>query len=220
MEKRKLMLGSYNTATSGWTLASLKLSAATRKTNFIDIPGGDGTVDLALTLSDGIPRYGDRTLTAKLECSEGTRLERKTLIRTMLNALDGLRMNIVLPDDPDYYLDGIVHVAVDYNDLAHASVTVTAVCNPWLYKKTETSQTFTASTTAKTTTLPNSGRLIVIPTITVTGGTVLLVVGSSSKSFSAGTYLWPDLMIRNGGQSITYSGSGSIKFTYREAVLE
>ena len=111
-------------------------------------------------------------------------------------------------------------MAVDYNDLAHASVTVTAVCNPWLYKKTETSQTFTASTTAKTTTLPNSGRLIVIPTITVTGGTVLLVVGSSSKSFSAGTYLWPDLMIRNGGQSITYSGSGSIKFTYREAVLE
>ena len=222
MEKRKIIIGDYDTAANGWTLASLKLSDATRKTNYVDKTAGDGSWDLSTALSDGIPRYNDRTLTVKLECSEGTRLERKALIRTMLNGLDGMQKQIVLPDDPDYYLDGVVHVAKDYNDLAHASVTVTAVCHPWLYKKSETTQTFTASTTAKTATLPNSGRLVVIPKITVSGSSasVVVVSGTASKTFSAGTYQWPYLIVRPGGQAITYSGSGTIKFTYREAVLE
>ena len=218
MEKRKITLGEYDTAANGWTLTKWKLSAAEQKTNFIDRPGGDGSWDLSTALTDGVPRYKDRTFTATLECSEGDRLTRKALIREMINQVDGVRAPIVLPDDPDAYVVGRLHIAEDYNDLAHAAVKVTATCEPWLYNKATTSRTLTATSTEKSVTLPNAGRLVVVPTLEVTGS-VRLVCGAASKTFSAGTYQWPELAIAPGGQVLTYSGSGTAVITYREAVL-
>lgn len=222
MQKRSILLGTYNTADYGWTLASWKLSDPEQKTNYVEKSGGDGSWDLSTALTDDIPRYRDRTLTAVLELSEGDRLSRKAEIARMTNLLDGMTETIELPDDPDHYLIGRVHVSEDYNDPAHAAVTVTAVCEPWLYSKTTITRSFTAGTTEQTTTLANVGRRVAVPTITVTGSgaSVLLKCGTASKAFSAGTYVWTELLIPPGGKELTYSGSGSFSLTYREAVLK
>lgn len=219
MEKRKIVFGNYDTAAYGWTLAGWKLTAAVEKTNYIDKPGGDGSWDLSTALTDGIPRYLDRTLTVTLECSDGDRLSREARIREMVNKLDGMRLDIELPDDIYHHITGKIHVARDYNDLAHAAVTVTVTCEPWKYSNTETVVTLTAGTTAKNATLVNNGRRAVVPTVKV-GGSVLLVFGETSQSLSAGTYKLPDLLLTPGTHSLTYSGSGSLVITYREAVLE
>lgn len=219
MQKRKLVIGSYNTASNGWTLASWTLSAASQKTNYVEKPSGDGSWDLSTALTDGIPRYNNRSLTATLECSEGTRAARETRIRNMINTLDGLPWNIQLPDDTLHYLHGRVHVAKEYNDLAHAAVTVTATVEPWKYANTETKITLTAATTVKTAKLSNNGRRAVVPTLEATGS-VLLKYGTGSLSMSAGTYQWADLLLTTGSHTVTYSGSGTLTITYREAVLE
>ena len=139
MEKRKMIFGSYDTALTGlWTLTEWALSAAEYKQNFMEVPGRDGALDLSATLTNGEPKYGSRTLSAVFESSEGSRLERKARMDTMVNWLSGWRMNIELPDDPEHYLVGRVQVEPLYNDMAHASVQVTAVCDPWLYAKRET----------------------------------------------------------------------------------
>lgn len=219
MEKRGLTIGTYNTAEQLWTLASWSISASEYHENFLDVPGRDGALDLSAALTNGAPTYHSRTLTVKLECSEGTRLEREAAINTMTNWLDGWRQDIVLPDDPGHYITGRVSVAKEYNDNAHAAVTVTAVCDPWRYAKDETVYTLTAATTEKTQALANAGRRTAVPLLTITGGTVLLKYGGFSWSLGDGTYQLPDLTLPQGGGSLTYSGTGTLRISYREAVL-
>lgn len=222
MEKRKILFGAYDTAAAGWTLTGWKLSAPVQKTKYLDKMGGDGSYDLSTALTEGIMRYADRQLTASFECSEGDRAAREAIIRQMVNQLDGARLDIVLPDDASHYITGRVSVQRVYSDLAHAAVTVSVVCEPWKYSDTETAITLTATTAEKTATLVNNGRRAVVPLLTVTGSSasVRLSYDTASASFGAGEHKWPDLLLTPGSHAVKYSGSGSIKITYREAVLE
>ncbi len=225
MEKRTLLIGAYDTAANGWTLTGWKLSAAEQKTHLVDKTGGDGSFDMTTALTDGIVRYKDRTFTATLECSEGDRLARRDLIRQMVLQLDGQQLQIVLPDDPDKYLEGRAQVEVNYNDPAHASVTVTAVCRPWLWYQTPYTYKYTATATGKDVRLPNIGGRTVVAELTTepdaNGQTsVTVTYGAYSQSFSAGTYIWPELAVPPGGATVRISGKGSISFAYRPGWLE
>ena len=223
MEKRAIQLGSYNTAASGgWTLNQWALSPPVHNTNRVTIPGRDGTLELATALTDGAPTYGSRTLTARLESSEGTRLEREATINAMTNWLDGWTVDIQLPDDSLHYITGRVSVAREYNDPAHAAVVVTAICDPWRYNTQETVVQLTATEEPQTAQIINNGRRTVVPLLTITaeeGATVLLVFGSSSWALGAGVYKLPDIVLTQGSHALTYSGAGSVTLTYREAVL-
>lgn len=222
MAKRKIVFGTYDTAANGWTLAGWRLSDAVQKTNYVDKPGGDGSWDLSTAQTDGIPRYNDRELTVALECSEWDRLAREDVIRQMVNQLDGMRMDIELPDDILHHLNGRIHVVREYNDLAHAAVTVTATCQPWKFANIETVVNLTASTTAQKAQLVNVGRRAVVPTLKVTGtnASVQLTYGASTLTMAAGTHRWPELLLTPGTHEITYKGTGALAISYREAVLE
>lgn len=220
MAKRGLLIGNYDTAAELWTLTEWALSDPVKVTNFVDVPGRrKGPLDLSTALTDGDPVYSSRTLTATFECSEGTRLEREARISTMINWLDGWRLDIVLPDDPYHYITGSVSVARLYNDLAHASVQVTVTCEPWRYNAAETTVVLTATATAQTRALLNNGRLAVVPRLQVSGGDVVLVYGAHSWALGEGIYELPDLLLQTGESVVTYSGAGSLILTYREAVL-
>lgn len=222
MNKRRIIIGDYDTAESGWTLSAWNFSPARHKENLVDRVGGDGAWDMSTVLSDGIPRYQVRTLTATLERSDGNRESREYEIRDMINTLDGQQWDIYLPDDVDRYVVGRVNVARNYSDLVHASVTITATCEPWKYNQYDTVQEITATSTAKTHYLYNGGRRAVVPILKVEGSSasVLLVYGSASRTLSAGTYQVPDLLLTPGTHEIKVSGSGMLRVTYREAVLE
>ena len=220
MDKRKLIIGDYDTETTWpWTLTELELSAPEQQTNYVTVPGRSGSVDLSTAVS-GLPVYNDRTLTATLETSEGTRAQRETAINTMVNRLDGLRLHIVLPDDPSGYLDGRISVARNYNDLAHASVTISAVCYPYKLKSAET--TVTASLTEADTEISLScDRRPVVPSITTTAETVL-TWGADSYTVSAGTRQLPGIRLTPGTHTLkarTTSGTGEITITYQEGSL-
>lgn len=222
MTHRKIVFGSYDTELNGpWTLSALTLTAAQAREQYTEVPGRDGDLDLSTALTDGVPKYGSRTLTATLERSDGTRLEREAAIDTMVNWLDGWRMDIRLPDDDLHYITGRVHVEKNYNDLAHAMVTVTAVCDPWKYNNYDTVLTLTAGAETAQARLTNSGRRTALPTITITGedANVLLTYGSYSWALGAGVYQLPDLTVPQGGATISYSGTGTLRINYREAVL-
>lgn len=217
-----MKLGGYDTAANEWTLASWQLGDAPQKTNLVERPGGDGSWDLSTSLTDGLLRYGNRTLSAVFECSEGDRMYREAKLRQMVNQLDGMTLNIELPDDPDHYLIGRLKVVKNYSDLAHCAVTMTANCEPWKYSQAETVIRLTASATAKTAELVNNGRRAVVPTLTVagSGASVRIAYGSKSLTSSAAAFKWPDLLLTPGKHSLQYSGTGSLTISYREAVLE
>jgi hypothetical protein len=153
-----------------------------------------------------------------LECSKGTREEREELINNMVNELDGLEQQIVLPDRPDHYLAGRLHVAVDYSDLAHAKVTVSGTVEPWLYSARESVVELTADSITHEARIYNKGRRAVVPLLTVTGD-VALSVGSATTRLTEGSYKWPALLLMPGLNILKYSGFGTVTLTYREAVL-
>lgn len=224
MQKRKLIIGTYDTAAEGlWTLSEWTLGRAPAYEKYIEIPGHSGPLDLSAALTDGEPYYGSREFEATLESSEGTRLEREQRISTMINKLDGWSLNITLPDDSLHYITGRICVEKLYNDPAHAAVKVTAICDPWRYNVSETVVGLTATTSEQTTSLINNGRRSVVPTLTVTGGPVTLKVTIDSQvqtwSLSAGEYIIGDIYLKSGVFPLTYSGTGQIVLKYREAVL-
>lgn len=219
MLKRTIRFGEYDTAAHGWTLTSYKLSDPDQKTNYVEKMGGDGSWDLSTVLTEGIPRYRDRTLTVTLENSVGTREKREEVLNIMVNRLDGLEWRIVLPDRPGYYLTGRVHVVVDYNDPAHAAVTITAVCAPWLYKSELTEYKLTVEDRSKGVTLTNAGRLAMVPQIQTTDSVALVYGTAYLQLETAGTYEWPMLLLTPGDHVLEYSGAGTLTITYREAVL-
>ena len=141
----------------------------------------------------------------------------------MVNALDGRRLDIQHPDYPAHFLTGRIRVQVNYNDLAHASVTVVAVCDPWLYSRREKVYTVVATAEEQTLTLTNRGRRTVVPQAVVTGDSsadsVLLKCGTVSLAMGPGTYKLPDLLLPTGSTVVTCSGTGAVKISYREAVL-
>lgn len=226
MQKRHLILGEYDTAADGlWTLASCKLSKPAQVQTFVEVPGRYAPLDLSTYLTDGQPYYTSRTLEARLESSEGDRLEREQRISDLVNYLDGKQVEILLPDYDGTYLKGRVQVAPEFNDLAHCAVNLSAVCEPWRYAMEETVVTLTAATEAQTVNMVNSGRLTVVPDLVLTGDTSL-AYGDYSWTLSAGKYTLPELCLTPGEgfnapgvHPLTYSGTGTITITYREAVL-
>ena len=223
MPKRKIIIGTYDTALEGlWTLCAWNFSKAVANEDYAEVPGHDGPLDLSTALTDGEPYYGSREFEATLESSEGTRLEREERINQMINRLDGWRFNIILPDDSNHYINGRVRVEKLYNDLAHASVRISATCDPWRYNNSETVVGLIATANEQTTSLINTGRRSVVPTIKVAESASLKFnVGTETRTWtlSAGDYNIPDIYLKNGSAPLTYSGSGQITLTYREAVL-
>lgn len=219
--KRGLVIGDYDTTQEAdWTLAALSFPEPDYEQKFVAVPGRKaGPLDMSAVLTDGVPTYGSRSLAARLELSEGTRDERNVILSKMINQLDGRRWEITLPDDPDRYVVGRVSVKIDYSDLAHASVSVSAICEPWRYNKLVTEIAYAATVTAKEGVLPNIGRMPVVPNVTVTDGVVQLQAAGHSWTLSEGEYTLPGLVLHPGNTPITYSGYGVISFAYREAVL-
>lgn len=222
MDTRKITIGTYDTALDGlWTLTGWSFSAPEQESFFVDVPGRKaGPLDLSTALTDGDPTYTSRTFEATLESSEGSYLDRAERIDEMVNLLDGWRMQIVLPDDPDHYIVGRVSVKKTYNDMAHCAVKVTAICEPWRYSQLERVLQFDAPD-ARTVTIRNTGRMTVVPTLVITGeeAAVTLAFGGTSWTLGAGTYQLPDFVMKQGDAQLTYSGKGAFTLIYREAVL-
>lgn len=66
--------------------------------------------------------------------------------------------------------------------------------------------------------LTNNGRLAMVPTLVVTGE-VTLTYGTLTQQLSTGVYQLPDIFLTPGKHPVIVSGSGTVSFTYREAVL-
>ena len=219
MADRKIIIAGYDTAANGWTLASCNLSSAVAIESYAQVPGRSGRLDLSTVLTDGEPCYDNRTFTARLETSEGTRLERETRIDALMHTFHGRRWNIFLPDDTSHYITGRISITKEYNDNAHAAVTIKANCDPWRYSTQQKTIMVRALSTEQTVSLSNNGGMPVIPTVTVTEDSVTLSGEGWSRVLTKGTYTLPDLYMKQETIEVTYKGSGDITFAYREAVL-
>lgn len=215
---RGVYFGDYHTVNDwGLILSSKKINPPTPKIITVDIEGRDGSLDLSRALT-GDMTYDDREASFSFLVTNGTQSDREYMIRTIVNAIHGQRLKIIEPDFLDLYLLGECTVSNIVSDKAYGSFDVKAVCEPYRYYITETVRTITASATPTDIVLTNTGRKMVTPTITVSDS-VDLVIDNTRVSLSAGTYKLTALRLSPGANTLTVNGSGTVTFTYREAVL-
>ena len=74
------------------------------KTNYIEIPGGDGIIDLTTALT-GRPVYGNRTGSWDFYVENGW-MDWHVLYSEIMVYLHGQKFQAILEDDPDYYYEG------------------------------------------------------------------------------------------------------------------
>lgn len=188
------------------------------KTNYIEIDGMDGTLDLSESLTGEIT-YKDRTVSASFWTSEGSFTERASLLRKIVSTLHGKKIKIIEPDDPDHYFYGRVKVKSLNNILPYATFTIEATCEPWRYAVDDTVRTIEVNSQIVTNAvINNNGVKTLSPVITVTGSVDITYNGVKTP-LTAGTYKISDIRLRQGVNVIGVSGNGSATFTYKEADL-
>ena len=197
-------------------LASKTIGSPSPKTETIDIPGGDGVLDL--TEFFGETKYGNRNLSFEFS-SVVIPSEFMTLFSTVQNALHGKKMKIILDDDPGWQYIGRISVSEWKADRNIGKLVVDCDCEPYKYQISPTVVTKSISG-SQTITLTNS-RKRVVPEVKVTSGSGLTVTFDSGSvwTLSSGSYLIPELELMEGNNLVTVTGTGSITFTYTQGTL-
>lgn len=197
--------------------AAVSVEPAKPKTNFINIPGADGSKDFSESPAGRVV-FNTRKITWTFKLyPRDSWVEKYTQVS---NAINGKACRITLDDDPDYYYQGRVAVDKHAADGILHTITVTATCQPYKLRQAETSVSEALTTSYKALSL-HSDRMPVVPTITLTAASTLLWKGQTF-SLSAGTHRVLDILLTEGEnvlQAKTTTGTGEITVTYQRGAL-
>lgn len=218
MTRRFFILDKFNTW-HDWrcTVTAKDVTAPEPKTNYISIEGASGSLDLTEALT-GEPVYNDRTVTASFMCSEGTHKGREALLRQIRKATHGRKIPIIDPDDQEHYFLGRARIKEEKNQPAFLTFTIEAVCDPYRYAIEETTRTVSLSSRRVDLVINNDGDKILCPVIVVSGSAAITCNGVTTP-LNTGTYKITDIRLVPGANVVGVSGSGTVAFVYREAVL-
>lgn len=201
-------------------LAPFTPAPAEPKLNFLEIPGRDGHLDL--TEANGEVKFKSREFVFTFTVAPGDPLTFDERLSAVSNALNGLRCNITLDRDPDWYWEGRCAVSEYDQDKNIGQITVTATVNPYKLKQNETVYSiFLPDRAFQNVRLTNGSRMPVVPTVTCTEK-CLIDLGRNVGvlySFEAGTHRVPGLRMVEGAISFSVAGDGEVTFTYREGEL-
>lgn len=193
-----------------------KVSPAEPKISLVEIPGGNGSLDLTEALGAGVA-YHDRAIKWAFTLYPGTDWGSKR--SEVANALSGKRLKIIIDDDPTWYYDGRISVNAYKSDKLYHQITIEATCAPYKRKLTESAISAELSTELVGISCA-IGQMPLVPLITVAQETVVQY-GEYSTTIQAGTHLLPDLLM-SGIQTIkakVTDGTGTISITWREGSL-
>lgn len=207
--------GEQSTDDWGLKLYDFQLSQPEAQTAYVDVPFRDGPLDFSTTLTNGIVRYKNRTLTMGFDFL-GDWPQWMATVSQVNNALLGQKLRIRTQMDPDYYYLGRCSVSSTKESFAIGSITVTATCDPYKYKLSPTVKEFDVSGSLSVT-LPNE-RMPAVPTVT-TDAEITVQFGGSTIVFPAGSRRAPALLLLEGDNRLVLTGTGHIKFEYQEGAL-
>ena len=104
------------------------------KTNYVDIPGSDGHIDLSEALT-GYPVYNNREGSLEFIVANGWRNSWAEGFSRFANWLHGKRLRVVLDDDPEYFYEGRFELNewTSNNDGTWSNVTIDYNLKPYKY---------------------------------------------------------------------------------------
>lgn len=178
------------------------------KENYVDIAGGDSTIDLTEAVSGIV--YDDGMIDFKFTLMDFPKKE------AMKNDIHGKRMQIVLEQEPGFYYEGRISCNKDDWIAGRYELYFTAKVKPYKYEKRSTIHTENING-AKDIILINS-RMPVMPRITIEGNVYITYEGTR-YSMQSGVYQIPEITFYEGQNRMKASGKGNIRFEYRKGRL-
>ena len=198
----------------GLIVAPYAITMPEPQTNFVEIPGRDGTLDLSEAFST--VRYTDRIIPLTLYA----RAPFDTTVSALAADIHGRRMNVIFDRDPTYYYNARVTVEDVERHAGYCELSLECRAKPYKLEHFQTTVTVLPTGSA-TVTLTNS-RMPVVPTITVSADmTLAFAIGVKDYTvvLPAGTHTVSSLVLLDGDTEIEITGTGSITFTYRKGAL-
>ena len=195
-------------------VAPYAISMPEPQTNFVEIPGRDGALDLSEAF--GTIRYADRIIPLTLYA----RAPFDALTSVFAADVHGRRMNVIFDRDPTFYYDARVTLVDVERHAGYCELSLECRAKPYKLEHFETTITILPVGSA-TVTLTNT-RMPVVPTITVSAGMTLTftIAGVGyTINLAAGSHIVPSLVLMEGETEIDITGTGSITFTYRKGAL-
>lgn len=128
-----ITIGSYNTWSSWHLIPGSRpfVEPPEVKMESIDIPGSDLALDYTESIDGGI-HYKNRTGSWKfIMVPDGTNV--LTRYSTIMNAIHGKYVSIVLNDDPDYSYHGRVWVSTPKSEENYTTITISYNVDPYKY---------------------------------------------------------------------------------------
>ena len=195
-------------------LSSKTVGAAEPKTELIEVPGADAPLDFTEFFGD--VKYNNRTLSFTFTMLPPMK-EFQLRYSSILNTLNGKKMKIILDDDPDFWYYGRVSVGDLSPDKNTAQITVECDCEPFKYLKEKTAYTVTVS--GSTTLILKNLRQHVVPVFNSTGALQIDFEGTKYSASSTGEYTIPEIVLKEGKNTITLEGNATVTVTYQEGGL-
>lgn len=206
------------------------------KTQYVDIPGSYGTLDLSESLT-GYPLFENREGSNEFIVHNGY-WDWSTAYSTIMNYLHGQTMRAILEDDKDFYYEGRFAVnewksdehwsiiTIDYNVYPFKKEMFSGI-EDWLwdpfnfetgiirnYKNLEVDGTLNVVIGAR--------NEFVTPIIkaTITGGNSLSVLfDGETYELKNGDNVIPEIIIGNVEKTLTFTGNGTVNIDYRGGSL-
>ena len=197
-------------------LSTKEIGAPSVKEKKVEIEGADGSIDYT-DFFDG-PKYGD--VKHKFSFSAIVpRSEFLTHYSTVKNAIHGKKLRIILDDDPGFFYVGRCSVGNFTDEKGVWKITVGCDCEPYKYKIQKTVVSY-AVDGVEVISLANS-RKRSVPLVTITTETSMNIVYRETNvwDLGSGSYTLPELELQQGENTVTVTGTGTIRFEWQEAML-
>ena len=196
-------------------LTSKNIGQPTVKTEYVEVLGADGQLDLTEAFGD--IKYNNRKLTFVFSISEFNQ-DWTTAYSRVLNALHGKKMKIVLDDEPEYYYLGRVNVSDYASSKRIGTITIEVDAEPYKYKQTLTIVTRTISGTL-TVDFYNSRKNVVPKFVTNAQVQVVYNNGNTYTISGSGTHIIPNIIFKQGMNTLTFNGTATVAVQYQEGDL-
>lgn len=202
----------------GMFMTDFSVSPPEPRTSYVDVPFRDGLLDFSTALTGGIVRYQNRTVTASFVTKDTAEDGWRERYHSFINAFHGRKEKLIFDYDPDYYYLGRITCDASKDDQLIGAASITADCDPYKYKLSPTVREFDVSGSEGLDIILQNDRMPTAPTVT-TDAEITVEFGENTIAFEAGTRKAPTLLLLEGANHMTLTGTGHIKFEYQEGAL-
>ncbi len=225
--------GKDSIQTWGLYMKSKKIEPPEVRTQLLEVPGRNGSIDLSESLTGDVT-YNNRIIDIVLN-GKKRKEEWPPLMSSFMNEIHGKMVNVVLRDDPQYYYHGRAYVQADFAlGVEVASFTLQIDADPFKYERFSGTEDWLwdpfsfvdgvireyneIEVNGETELIIPGTRMPVIP-VFATSAAMSVSFGGRIYQLSAGQNKIYDIVLRDGENVLKFTGIGTVSVDYRGGSL-